>query len=142
MENTIPNHNEAADLLVQGSKLEAAVGAADTGRRKIYLIWAAVLPLAMVWFDVLSPGAGALAMVPFVLIGVVGTLLVVRTQQVTDMAAMGSYFAVMGLFSVMWIFLVSVVGPALGDRYAFGWTVTGLLGSIPFLIGYVWDRRR
>lgn len=142
MENISPSPDEAADLLVRGSKLTAAVSDADTGRRRIYVLWALVIPLAMVWFDILGAVGGAFAMLPFVFIGVAGTLLVVRGQQVTDMAAMRSYLVVMGVFAVTWILLVSLVGPWLGDRYSFGWTLTGLLGSIPFLIGYVWDRNR
>lgn len=142
MENFTPNPEQAADLLVRGSTLSARVGDADTGRRKIYLLWAAVLPLSMVWFDILGDGAGALAMIPFVALGVIGTFMVVRDQQVTDMAAMKSYFVVMGVFAVSWILLVSLVGPWLGEELSFGWTLTGLIGSIPFLAGYFWDRRR
>ena len=142
MNESTPNPQEAADLLVRGSRLSAAVGDADTGRQKIYLLWAAVVPLGMIWFDILGGGAGALAMQPFVIAGVVGTLLVVRQQQVTDMAAMKGYFVVMGMFALMWPVLVWLVGPWMADRISIGWTITGLIGGAIFLAGYFWDRSR
>ena len=141
MENITPTPEEAADLLVRGSTLTGVVGDADTGRRRIYAIWALVLPLSMMWFDILDrPGAAVLAMVPFVLIAVAATMVVVRQQQVTDMSAMKSYVIVMATFAFAWTFLVGFVGPRLGESYSLGWTLTGLLGAIPFIGGYIWDR--
>jgi len=138
-----PTPEEAANLLQRGSALTTAVGHADNGRRKIYALWAAVLPVAMVWFDLVErSGIAALVMIPFVLAGVAGTMFIIREQQVNDLEAMRSYVVVMGVFALTWALLMALVGPRLGESYSFGWTLTGLLGSLVFIAGYLWDRTR
>jgi len=75
-------------------------------------------------------------------IGGILTAFIAQRADVHNQAMMKSYFVVMAFFLVYWIALVMFVGPWLAEELSFGWTLTGVLGALPFLAGYFWDRRK
>lgn len=132
----------ARAMLTNADNIEHSVRRSDTLRRNVYLVQALVVVLCVAPFDLFRPPVAVVACVGVI---AVGGLLTVRTiwgSQVVNQEAMRSYVVVIASWSVLWALLMVLVGPWLSERMSIGWTLTGLIGAIPFLAGLVLESRR
>lgn len=132
----------AQSMLDDANGIAQSVRAADTIRRNVYRIQAVVVPLCVAPFDALRPTLAAAACFAVIAVGVVLTIRELRRSRAVNREAMVSYAVVIGSWSVLWVLLMTVIGPWLSDQTSIGWTLTGLIGTIPFLAGLVWEQRR
>ncbi len=137
-----PELATARSMLDNADGIAQSVRSADTIRRNVYRIQAFVVPLCVAPFDVLRPTLAAAVCVIVIAVGLALTIREVRRSRVVNREAMVSYTVVIGSWSLLWVLLMTVVGPWLGDQTSIGWTLTGIIGTIPFLAGLVWERRR
>lgn len=129
-------------MLDNAEDINQSVRAADTIRRNVYRIQTLVIPLCVAPFDALRPTLAAVICVIVIAVGLTLTLRELKQSRVVNREAMVSYSVVIGSWALWWALLMTLIGPWLGDQTSIGWTLTGLIGTIPFLAGLAWEQRR
>lgn len=142
MEDAPTTPSAAAELLDVHQATKKDVRAADDMRRNLYVIWGSVAFLLVMPFDFIDLPWSVITVVIVICAGLLLTAREVRRSRVINQKEMVSYSVVFGTWSIWWSLLMTVIAPALGDRISFSWTVTGLLATLPYIGGLIWEARR
>jgi hypothetical protein len=136
-EPTPPASHQLADAIA----VQHHVRASDTVRHNVYIVLALTAALCVVPYDLFSNAIASAVCIIILAVGIAFVAKELCRATVIDQHAMISYAIVVAVWSAWWIVLMTIVGPAL-STLPIGWTLTGSLGTIPFLGGLAWERRR
>jgi lysylphosphatidylglycerol synthetase-like protein (DUF2156 family) len=135
------NSAQAGSLLSEAKRIQQRTYEADNIRAHVYLILAVTVICCVAPYDLMTTKPATAVCLGFLAIAV---LLVIRELRRTTAAvhqrAMIGYAIVISIWSAWWVVLMTVVGPRLSHNLNFGWTLTGVLGTLPFLAGLLWER--
>ena len=135
------NPDSARKMLVEADRLSDSVRLSDTIRRNVYRIQIFVLPLVMAPYDLFEVRVAVPLCLTVLAVSVLLIFRELRRSKVINREAMVSYTVVIASWSVLWVILMTLVGPWLSERLAIGWTLTGLIGTLPYVAGLLWERR-